>query len=260
MDRPLTPISEDEQHGSSDTTSYEDLPTVTPVVRTFTDTIQRQNAENEALKKKILKLQATLNNTREELHETTEALVANTTRQHDPPVSHSRSMALPSSPLGLTPRVPRPQDVAYQEALKDQQDNKALETAEELKTEDGIMRLFSKLAQALTDNNNADVSTPPHFSSKDEEWETWYSQFRTYLKGKGWLEKFESTGPGSPDFNAGINSKIYNKLIILYGKGYALTYIQNAAEFDGLGAGRQLLARYDGFSKQRNRSLRKTIE
>ena len=77
------------------------------------------------------------------------------------------------------------------------------------------MRLFSKLAQALTDNNNADVSTPPHFSGKDEEWETWYSQFRTYLKEKGWLETFESTGPGSPDFNAGINSKICNKLIVL---------------------------------------------
>jgi hypothetical protein len=33
-------------------------------------------------------------------------------------------------------------------------------------------------------------------------------------------------------------------LIILCGKGYALTYVQNAAEFDGVGAGRQLLARY----------------
>ena len=53
MDRSLTPIREDDQLGSSDTTPYEDLPTVTPVVRTFTDTIQRQNAENEALKKKI---------------------------------------------------------------------------------------------------------------------------------------------------------------------------------------------------------------
>jgi hypothetical protein len=116
--------------------------------------------------------------------------------------------SIPSSPLGLTPRVPQPQDVAYQAALKDQQDNNAKETAEELKTEDGIMRLFSKLAQALTDNNDADVSTPPHFSGKDEE------QFRTYLKGKGWLETFESTGPGSPDFNACFNSKIYNKLII----------------------------------------------
>jgi hypothetical protein len=166
---------------------------------------------------------------------------------------------MPSSPLGLTPRVPRPQDVAYQAALKDQQDNNAKQTAEELKTEDGIMRLFSKLVQALIDNNNADVSTPPHFSGKDEVWETRYRQFRTYLKGKGWLEAFESTGPGSTDFNVGINSKIYNKLIILCEKGYALTYIQNAAQFDGLGAGRQLLARYDGFSKQRNISLRKTI-
>jgi hypothetical protein len=95
--------------------------------------------------------------------------------------------------------------------------------------------MFSKLAQALTDSNNSDsdVSTPPHFIGKDDEGGTWYSQFRTYLKGKG--------------FKASINSKIYNKLIILCGKGYALTYVQNAAEFDGLGAGRQLLARHDGF-------------
>jgi hypothetical protein len=61
--------------------------------------------------------------------------------------------------------------------------------------------------------------------------------------------------------DAAINSKIYNnKLIILCGKGYALTYVQNAAEFDGIGAGLQLLARYDGFSRQRKRSQRKTIE
>jgi hypothetical protein len=102
MDRHLTPISEDDQHGSLDTTSYDDLPTVTPVVRTFTftDTIQRQNAENEALKKKILKLQATLNNAREELNETTEALVAsaNVNRQQDPAVSHSMPRSIPSAP------------------------------------------------------------------------------------------------------------------------------------------------------------------
>ncbi len=132
MDRHFTPISEEDQHGSSDTTSYDDLPTVTPVVRTFTDTIQRQNAENEAPKEKILKLQATLNNTREELNETTETLVANINHQQDPAISHSMPRSIPSSPLGLTPRLPRPQDVAYQAALKDQQDNKTLETAEEL--------------------------------------------------------------------------------------------------------------------------------
>ena len=171
MDRSLTPISEDDHQGSSDTTSYDDLPTVTPIVRTFTDTIKKQNAENEALKKKILRLQATLNNTRDELNETTEALVANVNTPHDP-TARVRPLSMPASPLGLTPRVPRPQDVAYQAALQDHKEHKALETAEEFKSEDGIMRLFSKLAQALTDNNNADVSTPPHFSGKDEEWET----------------------------------------------------------------------------------------
>ncbi len=32
--------------------------------------------------------------------------------------------------------------------------------------------------------------------------------------------------------------------------------MQNAAEFDGVGAGRQLLARYDGYSRQRNHRQR----
>jgi hypothetical protein len=39
---------------------------------------------------------------------------------------------------------------------------------DELKTETGVLKLFYKLAQALTDNNNSDVSTPPHFSGKDD--------------------------------------------------------------------------------------------
>jgi hypothetical protein len=170
--------------------------------------------------------------------------------------------APPFSPHGRTPRVPRPQDVAYQESLKQRQatEQQTMDSLDEYQTEKGVLKLFSKLAQALTDSNNSDVSTPPHFSGKDDEWETWYSQFRTYLKGKGWLDTFESEGPGTEGFNTAINSKIYNKLIILCGKGYALTYVQNTDEFDGVGAGRQLLARYDGFSRQRNRSLRKTIE
>jgi hypothetical protein len=74
------------------------------------------------------------------------------------------------------------------------------------------------------------------------------------------LDTFESAGPHTAGFNPDFNAKIYNKLIILCGKGYALTYVQNAGKFDDVGAGRQLLARYDAFSRQRNRSLRKTIE
>jgi hypothetical protein len=255
------------------------------MLRTFEETTQRQNAENAKLRKQLLaykEKEAQLSDRVQELEELTTALTSNTGRNPTDKTEHTNNtgrnptdktehtastysphVAIPSSPLGLTPRVPRPQDVAYQAALNQKQaeTTKAGEKlTAELNTETGVLKLFSKLAQALTDNNNTDVSSPPHFSGKDDEWETWYSQFRTYLKAKGWLDTFESQGPHTAGFNPDLNAKIYNKLIILCGKGYALTYVQNAAEFDGVGAGRQLLARYDGFSRQRNRSLRKTIE
>ncbi len=65
--------------------------------------------------------------------------------------------AIPSSPLGLTPRVARPQDVAYQAALKQrqaEQTEKATNSVDEVQTETGVLKLFSKLIQALTDSNN----------------------------------------------------------------------------------------------------------
>jgi hypothetical protein len=83
--------------------------------------------------------------------------------------------------------------------------DQTIDEMETFKSEAGILKIFAKLAQALIDSNNSDVSTPPHFSGKDDAWETWYSQFRTYLNGKGWLDTFESDGPGQPDFNAAIN-------------------------------------------------------
>jgi hypothetical protein len=95
-----------------------------------------------------------------------------------------------------------------------------MDSLDEYQTEKGVLKLVSKLAQALTDSNNSGVSTPPHFYGKDD------------VKGKGWLNTFESDGPGTDGFNTAINSKIYNKLIILCEKGYALTYVQNAAEFE----------------------------
>ncbi len=58
MNRPLSPIGEnDHLTSSSEATSYEDLPTVTPMLRTFTDTTQRQNAENAKLRKQLLAYQ-----------------------------------------------------------------------------------------------------------------------------------------------------------------------------------------------------------
>jgi hypothetical protein len=62
-----------------------------------------------------------------------------------------------------------------------------------------------------------------------------------------------------PGLNQGFNEKIYNRVTILCGMGNALTYVQSAAEFDGHGAGRKILARYHGFSKQRNTALRKLM-
>jgi hypothetical protein len=79
-----------------------------------------------------------------------------------------------------------------------------------------------------------------------------HAQLRTYLAAKNWLTTFEDpTGPAAPVFDNDINKKIYNKLLILCKAGHAVTYVKKAAEFDGHGAGRKLLLRYDGFSKQR---------
>ena len=163
----------------------------------------------------------------------------------------------------LTPRVPRPQDVAYMERLRRQRaQEETMHTATTAAPDPNVLlTVLQNLATIVIDNRTAtDVSEPPKFSGRTEDWDTWYQQFRTYLKAKGWLDTFlHPTGPGTPGFNQQINEKIYNKLTILCGRGNALTYVQSAAEFDGHGAGQQLLARYDGFSKQRNTALRKLI-
>ncbi len=65
---------------------------------------------------------------------------------------------------------------------------------------------------------------------------------------------------GAKDFDVKINSKIYNTLMSLCQKGKAITYIEQVTEFDGHGANRQLLIRYDGFSKQKLHTLKKCIE
>ncbi len=59
---------------------------------------------------------------------------------------------------------------------------------------------------------------------------------------------------GNPDFNA----KIYNKVIILCGKGYALTYVQNAAEFDGVGAGRLLKSIISTYNLSQSATIHRT--
>ena len=187
MNRSLESISEDDERTSStDPTEYSDLPEVTPTTRSFDPaTIRRQNQANQMLREK-LELEKQIKRLQERLKETEQARAesASTTRASAPTTRPAPTYLpdTPASPHGLTPRVPRPQDVAYQEALKlgkDQDNEKTIEEMEQFKSEAGILHMFSKLAQALTENNNSDVSMPPHFTGKDDEWETWYSQFRT---------------------------------------------------------------------------------
>jgi hypothetical protein len=84
MNRSLSPIGEnDHLTGSSEAILHEDLPTVTPMQRTFTDTTQRQNAENAKLRKQLLAYQdkeAQLHDRVHELEELTAALVNSTGR------------------------------------------------------------------------------------------------------------------------------------------------------------------------------------
>jgi hypothetical protein len=102
----------------------------------------------------------------------------------------------------LTPRVPRPQDIAYterQRKLKEQEETMKTASTDAPHPE-VLLTILQKLATIVVDDRTAtDVSEPPKFSGCTEDWDTWYQQFRTYLKAKGWLETFlHPTGPGTP--------------------------------------------------------------
>jgi hypothetical protein len=124
--------------------------------------------------------------------------------------------------------------------------------------EKDVCKIFSNLANALSEASKTDVNLPPKFYGDDDKWEAWYKQWRAYMQAKDWLSTAEHPeGPEAEDFHVKINSKMYHTLINLCQKGKAIAYIEQAAEFDGRGANQQPLLRYDGFSKQKLRSLRK---
>ena len=139
----LSPIDEDDKDPRGRSAMYEDLPMVTPKVRTLTDTTQRQNAENAILRKQLMAIKEKedkLNDRIQELEELTAALASPTGRNPTDKTANTASAftpraAIPSSPLGLTPRVPRPQDVAYQAALKQRQ---AEQTEKDISTVDEL--------------------------------------------------------------------------------------------------------------------------
>ena len=160
-------------------------------------------------------------------------------------------------PHRLQPKGIRQEDKDFQEKVRQQTPHVPPPNDP---TDPGLV-FIKTLAKAISDNHHHDLNEPIKFTGQDQQWDEFYYQLRSYLAAKNWLSTFDHPhGPGHDGFDNEINLKIYNKLTSLCHKGTAITYIRMAAEFDGWGAGRHLLARYHGFSKQRQRTLRHTIE
>ena len=169
-------------------------------------------------------------------------------------------------PHRLQPRPERPVDITYKQQQEQQKQAESEQAQPQASSShDEIANIFKSLTKVLSDNNKQlhsnDVSDPPKFHGHDSQWDDWYLSWRTYLEAKGWLTTVEHpTGPGTVGFDNETNKKVYNKLLSLCQKGAASTYITKAAHFNGWEASKYLLERYEGFSKQRQHSLRKLIE
>jgi hypothetical protein len=163
-------------------------------------------------------------------------------------------------PHRLQERAQSPEDIEYQERLRHQQTQQEHQH-HEAQPDHHMLEFMKQLAKAMKDTNTSDLTEPSKFSGADHHWDEWNYHLRSYLEAKGWPQTSDHpTGPGTAGFDTEINKKLYNKLTMLCAKGTAITYLRKAAEFDGWGAGKQLKLRYHGFSKQRGKTLRNTVE
>jgi hypothetical protein len=243
-----------------------DLPSIsaleTPAQRSRTN-IRHLQATEQTLQQRIKDLEFELS--------LVEAHTKNRLQDVNIPVGPSAPPSVPESPGPhcLQPKPERPADIAYKQKLEQQRhaESAITETTEDMDSspDKQLLSIFKSLTKVLQTNNDhlqsSDVSEPSKFNGLDTQWDDFYLQLRTYLEAKGWLVTFEHPhGPGSPGFDNEINKKIYNKLLTLCRKGTAATYITKAALSNGWEAARYLLDRYEGFSKQREKSLRNLVD
>ncbi len=178
-----------------------------------------------------------------------------------------RTIVETPGPHRLQPRAPRPEDIEFRDKLQQQREVEHNQQAQQTpattnaSTNNNVLEIVQQLAKAMRETNTTDTTEPTKFSGEDHHWDEWNFQLQSYLAAKGWLATYDHpTGPGTPGFDQAINQKLYNKLTMLCTKGTAITYLRKAAEFDGWGTGQQLRLRYHGFSKQRGKTLKTTIE
>jgi hypothetical protein len=119
----------------------------------------------------ILLLQALLKEQSQQLEETQQALRYSQTERHETSQAFaeisqklSNSVPLTPGPNINKPKLPRPQDLAYQAALKSQ----AKETDEEKdpSEENNMLKIFSHLTNVLKETNKTDVNMPPKFNGE----------------------------------------------------------------------------------------------
>ena len=184
-------------------------------------TSTKKKIPSEALKKikdqqtLIKQLQRQLEHTCEALHdseqhkaELNDLLSATLTspgpsRPLEPPGTQTRPLETPG-PHRLQERAQRPEDLEYQERLRQQntQENQQHATQPDQHGNDRNMLEFMKqLAKAMKDTNTSDLTEPTKFSGADHHWDEWHYQLRSYLEAKGWLQTYDHpTGPGTPRF------------------------------------------------------------
>jgi hypothetical protein len=249
------------------------LDIVTALTTPLQQTVIKKHAETlkklKSQEKEIRQQQQQIDELNFELS-TKDAHMQNIKNETRIPLTPSLPPALAASetpgPHRLQQKPERPEDIAYRAKLAEQQHaEEAMGNQDSPASQDALLSVFQSLTKVLKDNNqhlqSSDVTEPTKFNGLDTQWDDFYLQLRTYLEAKGWLDTFDhKTGPGTPGFNTEINKKIYNKLLALCRKGTAGTYVTKAASSNGWEAGRYLIERYEGFSKQRAHSLQNLIE
>jgi hypothetical protein len=262
----ITEQHQDEQFEHDEAPIVNGMDTITPGQGTHRRIPSDPQRKLQAQNRLIQKLQAQLllakdalddsANNNAELHALLQATVTS--------MGADRPTVETPGPHRLQPRTPRPEDIEYLEKLQQQREVESTQTARHANptpANSNVLDIVQQLSKAMRETSTTDTTEPSKFSGEDHHWDEWNSQLRSYLAAKGWLATYDHpTGPGTPGFDQAINQKLYNKLTMLCTKETAITYLRKAAEFDGWGAGQQLRLRYHGFSKQRGKTLKTTIE
>ena len=138
----------------------------------------------------IQQLRALLQEQNEQLEQTKQALQYSQTERLETSQAYaeisqklSNSIPITPGPNVNKPRIPRPQDLAYQTASQNKGNEKDDEDKESSE-EKNILKIFSHLTNALKETNKADVNMPTKFNGDDNNWEAWNKQWRAYLQAK----------------------------------------------------------------------------